>query len=196
MVVRPALTFAIQEIREGLSEQEVEVEAARLGLEPAGAEITGPIAVRLEISRIHDEFRVRGHAGLSVRQECVRCLEPIERRIEAALDLLVRPVDVEGESELEPPDGMIYHDGETFSLAEEVRQVALVEIPANPLCRPGCQGLCPRCGGNLNQSGCTCAAGAGGDPRWSALAALKQRQTSEGPRPADGSAREVTRRKK
>jgi uncharacterized protein len=183
MVVRPALTFAIQEIREGLSEQEVEVEAARLGIEPAGAEILGPIGIKLEISRIHDEFRVRGRAALTVRQECVRCLETIEQRIDAALDLLVRPVDVEAEGELDPPEGIIYHDGEAFSLADEVRQLALVEIPANPLCRPACQGLCPKCGGNLNQGGCTCASGGGGDPRWSALAALKQGHAAEKPRP-------------
>ncbi len=195
MVVRPALTFAIQEIREGLSEHELEVEAARLGVEPAGAEILGPIAIRLEISRIHDEFRVRGRAGLSVRQECVRCLEPIEQRIDAALDVLVRPVDVEAEGELEPPEGIIYHDGEAFSLADEVRQVALVEIPANPLCGPACQGLCPRCGGNLNHGGCTCATAGGGDPRWSALAALKQGSGAGGPRPEGRKAPEARRQR-
>jgi len=191
MVVRPALTFAIQEIREGLSNHELEIEAGRLGLEPAGPEILGPIGIKLEISRIHDEFRVRGRAGLNVRQECVRCLEPTEQRIEAPLDVLVRPVDIEAQTELDPPEGIIYHDGETFSLADEVRQLVLVEIPANPLCGPQCQGLCPRCGGNLNHGGCTCAAGGGGDPRWSALAALKQGPAAQARQPAEKKPREA-----
>lgn len=181
MVVRPALTFAIHEIREGITERTAEVGAEQLGLEAAGAEICGPIAVGLEISRVHDEFRVRGRVALALRQECVRCLELIEQPVEGALDVLVRPLEVEDESDQGPPEGILYHDGETFSLAEEVRQVVLVEIPANPLCRADCRGLCPRCGGNLNQGGCTCAAGGGVDSRWSALAALKEGQASAAP---------------
>ncbi len=181
MVVRPALTFAIHEIREGITEHAAEVSVEQLGLEAEGTEIHGPIAVALEISRVRDEFRVRGRVALSLSQECVRCLEPVEQSVEGSLDVLVRPLDVVEEPDQGPPEGILYHDGETFSLAEEVRQVALVEIPSNPLCRSDCRGLCPRCGGNLNQGGCTCAAGSGVDPRWSALAALKEDQASSPP---------------
>ena len=39
------------------------------------------------------------------------------------------------------------------------------------LCRDECRGLCPQCGQNLNTASCDCAPPA--DPRWDALAVLR-----------------------
>jgi len=50
-----------------------------------------------------------------------------------------------------------------------VREYMLLEVPLNPLCKPDCKGLCPICGGNLNEEVCNHDAEVL-DPR---LAALK-----------------------
>jgi len=42
------------------------------------------------------------------------------------------------------------------------------DLPLVPLCAPSCQGLCPRCGVNRNETECGCAE-APADPRWDAL---------------------------
>ena len=52
-----------------------------------------------------------------------------------------------------------------------IRDALLLELPAVPLCRPDCQGLCPRCGVDHNLTSCDCV-DAEPDPRWAALRAL------------------------
>jgi uncharacterized protein len=47
----------------------------------------------------------------------------------------------------------------------------LLDLPLAPLCSEECLGLCPRCGQNWNLSSCACPPE--GDPRWSALDALR-----------------------
>jgi uncharacterized protein len=37
-----------------------------------------------------------------------------------------------------------------------VRELALLDVPMRPLCRPDCQGLCMNCGQNLNEGDCGC----------------------------------------
>jgi uncharacterized protein len=45
------------------------------------------------------------------------------------------------------------------------------ELPTIPVCAEDCQGLCPSCGVNRNESHCDCGNEAR-DPRWDALRAL------------------------
>jgi uncharacterized metal-binding protein YceD (DUF177 family) len=65
-------------------------------------------------------------------------------------------------------------EGEVFDTWPLVLEQLQLNIPMKPLCRPDCPGLCPRCGADLGAGECSCAASAP-DPRWAALAALKQK---------------------
>jgi uncharacterized protein len=56
---------------------------------------------------------------------------------------------------------------------EAVRQYVEMATAMQPLCRPDCPGICDQCGTDLNLSRCDCDR-TPTDPRWSALAALKQ----------------------
>jgi uncharacterized protein len=58
-----------------------------------------------------------------------------------------------------------------LDLREALRQYILISEPIKPLCTPGCAGLCPACGTDLNERTCNCAPA--GDERWRALKALK-----------------------
>jgi uncharacterized protein len=57
------------------------------------------------------------------------------------------------------------------NLREAVRQTALTVQPLKPLCRLDCQGLCPQCGANRNETSCGCASDVT-DPRWRPLLEL------------------------
>jgi uncharacterized protein len=48
--------------------------------------------------------------------------------------------------------------GERLDLADLVRQLATTALPMGALCSEECQGLCPQCGLNRNEGGCTCPA--------------------------------------
>ena len=54
-----------------------------------------------------------------------------------------------------------------------VRDAVLLDLPAAPLCREDCRGLCPKCGANLNEAGDDHDHPEERDPRWAALDQLK-----------------------
>jgi len=62
--------------------------------------------------------------------------------------------------------------GSRVDLAPLVRDAVLLGLPPAPLCDEGCQGLCPVCGANRNETPCGCETSLP-DPRWAALDALR-----------------------
>jgi uncharacterized protein len=66
-------------------------------------------------------------------------------------------------------DGYALTD-EAIDLDQVVRDAVGVEMPFAPLCRPGCLGLCPVCGGNRNLG--ECPGHETLDPRFAVLADL------------------------
>lgn len=159
------LTFALSEFPEGVSQRTEQLRAADLDVGEAG--IVGAVAADIEISRLREELRIRGDLRFHAERACARCLETAATDFVAQLEVLVRGRNAR-ETE-EAPEGVIFHEGEGFSLLEEVRQALLLELPVVALCSPDCQGLCPHCGGNRNRGECQCKEQGSGDPRWHAL---------------------------
>ena len=152
-----------------------------MGLQETGVQIVAPVEIALEFSRVREAFRIRGESRLSLQQECVRCLDPVTSAVTAQVAVLARPHEArDGGSTAEAPDGILYHDGETLTLTDEVRQSILLEIPATPLCRTDCRGLCPRCGANRNRQDCGCPLDGEHDARWAALKGLLADQEAGG----------------
>ena len=65
-----------------------------------------------------------------------------------------------------------FYEDETIDLGQLIREQFYLSLPMKPLCRPDCRGLCPDCGTDLNAGACGCVERTV-DPRWAALAALK-----------------------
>jgi uncharacterized protein len=100
----------------------------------------GPVRVALTADADKKEVHAWGTARGRVSMACARCLARFETDLEGAVEMSV-PVS------------------ETFLVVDdEVRQSLLLALPSQPLCRPACRGLCPRCGRNLNQGPCGCPA--------------------------------------
>jgi uncharacterized protein len=66
-----------------------------------------------------------------------------------------------------------YYEGDGLDLADVVREQVLLALPMQKLCRPDCQGICPVCGVNRNETTCQCKLQQV-DERWAALKNLKQ----------------------
>ena len=118
-------------------------------------------------------------ARLSYEQTlgCLRCLKPIVERTDSEVELMLLVEDgherAGGEHELAEGDlGVLLVEGGVFEARPLLLEQLQLNIPMKPLCRPDCRGLCPRCGTDLNAGTCACAELAV-DPRWAALAALK-----------------------
>lgn len=160
-------------IPEGLSDLQVELSARDLALESSDAEFIDPARVELGISRQGEQLHVRGQATIRVRQSCARCLRETAGELRASVSVVVR-AHSERDPKEEASDGLLFHDGESVDLTAEIRELLILEVPAAPLCRPECAGLCPRCGADLNAGACGCRETEPSDPRWAALRKLKQ----------------------
>ncbi len=105
-----------------------------------------PIHVDLVLESAHEGIVVQGKVRAHWTGECRRCLDVAE----GDLDLEIRELCVEGaDDETTYP---IRHD--EIDLGEIVHDACILDLPLAPLCRDGCQGLCPECGANLNIEAC------------------------------------------
>lgn len=144
--------------------RDISVSAPLAGLAGPGAEITGPITVDGTVERVPEGIVVRGTVGAQWQAACSRCLTPVTGEVRVHVDELFEPHPLEGETYL--------LDVDVIDLAPLVRDVLLLEVPAAPVCRDDCAGLCPQCGIDRNTATCDCH-DEELDPRWAALRSLE-----------------------
>ena len=141
------------------------------------ARLTSRAAVEGTASRKGEEIRLRGTINAEVEVLCDRCLAAVRLPLEVEFDTAFVPQAAEaGRAEnvelLTADMGLAAYEGDAVDLDELVREQIMLALPSRRLCREECKGLCPKCGADLNAGECDCERGEV-DPRWSALAGLK-----------------------
>ncbi len=111
-------------------------------IEDPGAAFSHPIAYRLRLQLVGRTLVVRGELETTARFTCALCLKEFESPIR---------VHAFGR-ELETGSAA----GEIIDLTGDIREDIILAIPAKPLCRADCRGLCPLCGGPLDERDCGC----------------------------------------
>ena len=94
----------------------------------------------------------------------------------ATLDVRLTPRPATADSiELAADDlDVDFYDKDEIDLGAVIETETTLALPMKPLCRDGCLGLCPVCGGNRNLVRCACQQRAP-DPRLAALKDLAAR---------------------
>jgi len=153
-----------------------DVTAEELGLTEEDAVVRGPLAVSLDLTNVEGLVAVTGVLEGTIVRECVRCLkeyeDPLAFSVRAAFipepksaprhpkrvdPRKARAEVVEAEQE-EEPDDQYHYQGNQLELAPMLREHVILSVPMQPLCSDDCLGLCARCGKNLNEGPCQCAA--------------------------------------
>jgi uncharacterized protein len=137
-----------------------EVPGLDMGLAHAGPEIAFDLVAEAIDGGIWVDGTVRG----SYHAECRRCLGPVEQPFSLRAGELYRPASEAWE------EGYVIKET-TIDLEPLVRDAVMLDLPANPLCREDCAGLCHVCGKNLNEEPHAHAPEV--DVRWSALKDLR-----------------------
>ncbi len=153
-----------------------EVTAEELGLTGDDAVVRGPLAVSLDLTNVEGLVAVTGVLEGTILRECVRCLKEYEDPLAFSVRAAFIPepksaprhskridprkaraevVEVEPEEE---PDDQYQYQGNQLELAPMLREHVILSAPMQPLCSDDCLGLCARCGKNLNEGPCQCAA--------------------------------------
>ena len=153
---------------------------ADLSLGMIGVPAESEIEFDLKLESVMDGVLVSGTALVTVTGECARCLEPLSFDMEVDLTELYeyQETDARGRvvSEEETEEDLPKLEGDFLDLEPLLRDAVVLALPAKPLCKPDCLGLCVECGMNLNtepnhQHQLV-------DPRWAALADLTTQERS------------------
>lgn len=117
-----------------------------------------------------DRYYWSGALHTTIHTVCRRCLRDLVLPVAAEVGALFSQAP---EAEDDPDAYPLPGDAVVVDVTPAVREELLLAAPRFALCRPDCRGLCPRCGQDWNAGSCDCVTAA--DPRWAALAALKQK---------------------
>jgi uncharacterized protein len=131
-----------------------------------------------------------GKVEVTLKAPCKRCLDDVKVPLATAFQINLVPeaklprgeeddeeADAKGEGEragsfdLEKADEEVF-DGKNIDLDPIVREQVLLAVPMSAVCREDCQGLCPVCGKNRNETQCGCDVKPV-DPRLAALKNIK-----------------------
>jgi uncharacterized protein len=140
-------------------------------LELSSDRFPGTVALHVVVSKRGNHIYLTLQSVGDAILKCDRCLDsftlPINTDIQAVYTTdqsLLKDQDDEFLRGL-PATGEI-------DLSEDVRQMLLLQIPMQLICREECRGLCDQCGMNRNTGSCDCNHDKI-DPRWEQLKALK-----------------------
>jgi uncharacterized protein len=136
----------------------------------------GTVRGELKFTRTDRGILAVGPLKISISDACARCLRPIDYWVEVKVDDEFLPsVDVEtgrrltykGEADADTVSIDKHHE---LDLTDTVREYRAAALPLAPLCKEDCEGICPQCGVDLNESTHDCEAVM--DPRWDKLREL------------------------
>ena len=170
------LVLNLDELEEGITHLDFQIEAAEIELSDAFFGFPGPLRVELDVHRTFDNFTLNGRIRCCIKGECCRCLNEVEQPLEVDLKLLFQrkqATDEELEAMAEEVEVEIISPGtQEVDLADRVHDAIVIELPVRVYCKEDCKGLCPSCGHDLNEGTCSCG-DKEADPRWAALKGIE-----------------------
>jgi len=141
-----------------------------------GFKIDRPLSAEADMYKAGDKYILEGRLQGMVQIACDRCLEPFHHDLKVRFRSILAPISLdyaEADKELIEKDLDIdIIQADVIDLAEIVKEQIYLNLPLKKICRSDCQGLCPRCGTNLNLEKCSCPPDQG-HPGFQKLSSLK-----------------------
>ncbi len=132
--------------------------------------VSEPVLAEGTVRNTAGVMMMTGSIRTTIHGVCDRCAEDFHRDV-------VFPIDVVLVTELcseENEDEWVFPlEGDSANLDDIVRTVFVLDLDSKLLCKEDCQGLCCRCGKNLNHGPCGCQKEL--DPRFAALKQLLEK---------------------
>ena len=129
--------------------------------------VTEPVLASGTVRNTAGVLMMKGDLTTTIHGTCDRCASPFDREIRFPINvvLVTELADEENEDEWVFP-----LEGDSANLDDIVRTVFVLNLDSKLLCKEDCEGLCCRCGKNLNDGPCNCQKEL--DPRFAALKQL------------------------
>jgi uncharacterized protein len=125
---------------EGLVLEE-NIPVSELELDTDVVKFNGSINAKAQVTRITNAITVDLELSGVMVMFCSRCLEEFSLDLDKKLQFNYSADDRQSMLDINP----------------DIREEIILDCPVKPLCSSNCKGLCPKCGVNLNEGGCSCA---------------------------------------
>ncbi|WP_346176288.1 DUF177 domain-containing protein [Streptomyces cuspidosporus] len=126
-----------------------------LGIEVIGVREGVTVELDLRLESVMEGVLVTGTARAPLTGECVRCLEPLERELEADFQEMYSYPDADDRSRFADTgddaedEDTLFLEGDLLDLEPVLRDAVVLSLPLQPVCREDCPGLCAECGARL-----------------------------------------------
>jgi len=117
-------------------------------------EFNSSVDVRGNARKIGDQLFLETEIQVNITTHCARCLDAVERTIEAKLYEELLPAGKE--KEVEPEENVCFYEGFHLDLLQYAQEQLLVLLPVKTICREDCEGICSRCGQSRDLGECGC----------------------------------------
>jgi uncharacterized protein len=131
--------------------------------------VAEPVQVSGEVRNSAGVLVLTAEADTNLHCVCDRCLKEFSRPQHTQLDLILAS-ELSGEEE----GDIILLESDTVDVSDLVTSAIILEMETKNLCSEDCQGLCPKCGKDLNEGPCDCRPEP--DPRLAVLNQLLNKQ--------------------
>lgn len=161
-----------------LSEDVLAPFVAKTFAEMGDPQAPGAVTLQMHLERLASIVSVTGVLAGHARLSCSRCLEPVPLELSNRFRFYLRQppvIEVGSPSEVGLTEDQLdfsFMQDSTVDVPVLVQEQLTLELPAQPLCRPDCKGICQGCGAELNHETCTCPQETV-DPRFAVLKNLK-----------------------
>jgi uncharacterized protein len=123
-------------------------------LELPETQFPGAIAVSSLADLEGELLTVQHHLKTTALLTCDRCLEQYEQNIDLRERFLFA---IDPKREYDDGVTVVYSDDHEIALNSNLREMLLLFVPMQRLCKEECQGLCQVCGTNHNHESCNCS---------------------------------------
>ena len=132
--------------------------------------VTQPVVANGQVRNTAGVLVMSGSIETTIHGTCDRCAADFDREVQFPIDVVLVTELANEENE----DEWVFPlEGDSADLDDIVRTVFVLNLDSKLLCKEDCQGLCCRCGKNLNDGPCSCQKEL--DPRFAALKQLLEK---------------------
>lgn len=158
--LRPLRLNALELLRQPGTERTIRIRLTPAALGVEHPTLRGHIAIDYLLESLHDGIVVKGTASIDWAAPCRRCLVAVNGTAAVEVEEL-------HQRDVTDPDAFAIENGQ-LDLAPMTRELMLLALDNERLCRADCAGLCAVCGSNHNETSCGCD-NTVRDDRWAAL---------------------------
>lgn len=110
-----------------------------------------PISLSGEIYKEREKIFIDGSFSGEIVFRCSRCVREFKKNISGNIEFDIQVAEDENNNNDDE-----YLKGDYLDLSVVLEEALAFSLPMKVLCSEECEGLCPRCGQNLNINECNC----------------------------------------